>query len=814
MRTNLLGFVCYILVTICGVAQPCLQVQCPVSKSVQCGSPWSFDQPTVTTCCANGIVTSAGTLTNVLITSTSIVTNGACPKVSVTQTWSLVDGCGNSNSCSQTVTILGCCTSNCLQVQCPVSKSVQCGTTWTFDPPQVSTCCTNLLQDPVTGVVTNVLVTPTGLVTNGSCPQVNVTQTWAIMDGCGNSTNCSQTVTVAGCCSSNCLMVQCPTNKIVQCGTTWTFDQPVASTCCRSNVSGTLTNVLITSTGLTTNGTCPQVNITENWLISDACGDSTNCSQTVTEVGCCPSNCLVVQCPTNKTVQCGTTWTFNPPTAVSCCTNLFDPPSGILTNVLITPVSTVTNGTCPKIITQTWKIIDGCGDTNFCSQVVTVVDTTPPVITCASSVVVVALNGNCQLVIPPISVTATDNCTPLCSLVYSQSPPAGTIVAGTFACVTVTVTDLCGNSSSCVVCIQGSAKTPPVVTCPATMTVTNCTVPCVPVTATDNCCPQSSLIISQSPPCGAQIGPGVTSITVTVTDCHGNTTTKVVHLVVNPAQSFLSHLTNTGVGSGGVLLADNAVDPYYSLPPSAVPGGMPFDYVGTSVAVSDVCHLTGGSCSWQPSPSCYRYVPWSLPPDPASGPAASKWIAPDYLSNLCCPSGLYTYTMTFTLPAGFNPATASISGRWASDDGATMTLNGNSVPTTPTAIWSWTPFTIPPSSGFVTGVNTLKFIISNYTSWTGLRIEFTNAVANCVPCIQPVIWGISPAQSLQVGSTATMSVSSRRHTAIDLPVAAQQREYSRRHRFHPANPVDWLRRRWPLHRHRDRSSAARRLPPR
>ena len=455
-------------------------------------------------------------------------------------------------------------------------------------------------------------------------------------------------------------------------------------------------------------------------------------------------------CPSNKTVQCGTIWSFDPPILSGGCEG---------TNV-ITAQTPVTNGNCPKVVTENWLISNTCSGLTFhCSQTVTVVDTTPPVLICPSNTIVVSLNSNCDLVIPAISVSATDNCTPVCSLVYSQSPPAGTIIIGSHACVTVTVTDLCGNSSSCVVCIQGLPRTGPVVTCPATMTVTNCTVPCVPVTATDNCCPQNSLIISQSPPCGAQIGPGISSITVTVTDCHGNTTTKVVHLVVNTAQSFLSHLTNTGVGSGGVLLADNAVDPYYSLPPTAVPGSMPSDYYGNAVAVSDICHATGGSCSWQPSPSCYRYVPWSLPPDPAYGPAASKWIAPDYLSNLCCPSGIYTYTMTFSLPAGYNPATASISGRWASDDGATMTLNGNSVPTTPTAIWSWTPFTIPPSSGFVTGVNTLKIIVSNYTSWTGLRIEFTNAVANCVACTPPVIWGISPAQSLQVGSTATISVS-------------------------------------------------------
>ncbi len=667
MRMRLFGFVCYVLVAISGFAQPCLQVQCPTSKSVQCGTTWTFDLPTATTCCASGIVTSDGTLTNVLVTSTSLVTNGACPKVTITQTWSIVDGCGNSNNCSQTVTVLGCC-------------------------------------------------------------------------------------------PSNCLVVQCPSNKTVQCGSTWAFDQPIISTCCPSNVPGTTSNILVVPSGLITNGVCPQLTVTENWSIIDGCGNSTNCSQTVTVVGCCPSNCLVVQCPTNKTVQCGSTWTFNPPTATSCCPTMFDPPSGILTNVLITSVSTVTNGACPKVITQTWKIIDGCGDTNFCTQVVTVVDTTPPVITCPTNLVVVVLNANCQLVIPAISASATDNCTPLCSLIYSQSPPAGTIVAGTFACVTVTVTDLCGNSSSCVVCVQGLPKTAPVVTCPATMTVTNCTIPCVPVTATDNCCAQNSLIISQSPPCGALIGPGITSITVTVTDCHGNTTTKVVQLVINPAQSFLSNLTNTGIGPGGVLLPDNAVDPYYLLPSTNVPAGMPIDYLGNAVAVSDICHATSAGCSWHPSLNCYEYVPWSLAPDPAYGPAASKWIAPNYSNNFCCPAGNYTYTLNFNLPVSFNPATATISGRWAADNGVTMKLNGVLVPTTPTAIWSWTSFTIPPSAGFVTGANSLKFIVTNWDTWTGMRVEFTNASANCLICAPPVIWGISPAQSLQVGSTATFWV--------------------------------------------------------
>src|ERR1035437_10628167 len=102
MRTRLLGFLCYILVTMCGFAQPCLQVQCPTNKTVPCGSTWTFDLPTVSTCCTSNL---PGTLTNVLITPTGLVTNGACPKV-ITQTWQIIDGCGDSNTCSQIVTVV------------------------------------------------------------------------------------------------------------------------------------------------------------------------------------------------------------------------------------------------------------------------------------------------------------------------------------------------------------------------------------------------------------------------------------------------------------------------------------------------------------------------------------------------------------------------------------------------------------------------------------------------------------------------------------------------------------------------------------
>jgi hypothetical protein len=548
-----------------------------------------------------------------------------------------------------------------------------------------------------------------------------------ITDLCGDSTNCSQTVTVE-CCPTNCIDLTCPSNIVV---TTCSNCAPVfysatATACC--------TNVL-TLVYNPPSGTCFNIGTSNVQVTAYACGFVTNCEFTVTVLAC--TNCLVVQCPTNMTVPCGSKWTFDQPTATSCCTNNF---SGTTTNVLITSISTVTNGICPQIITNTWLITDACGDSNTCSQVVTVEDNTQPTITCPTNTVVVALNTNCQLVIPAISVSATEACTP-CSLTYTQVPPAGTIVSGTNAYVTVTVTDPCGNSSSCVVLVEGVPKAGLVVDWPTNLTVTNCLVPCVHVTARDCACPLSVPIITQWPPCGTPVGPGISSVTVTVTDCNGAIATKVIPLNVVGEESFLSALTNTGISLTGTLLAPSAVDPHYFL--DLAPLTPPTGYTAPDAVV--VTNLW----SWLEVVHVSQWI------------APTTYLPPNYDLVYCQP-GYYTYTNQFTLPAGANPASASISGRWAADNGAVqMEINGHPTGNTiavPYGFASWTPFTI--NSGFVSGLNTILFVVTNSAggdSPTGLRVEFTNASV-CTTCAPPAIISITPAQSLQVGSTATFTV--------------------------------------------------------
>jgi hypothetical protein len=78
--------------------------------------------------------------------------------------------------------------------------------------------------------------------------------------------------------------------------------------------------------------------------------------------------------------------------------------------------------------------------------------------------------------------------------------------------------------------------------------------------------------------------------------------------------------------------------------------------------------------------------------------------------------------------------TASMTGRWATDNTGAISLNGASTGNTSTDSTAFTPFSI--TSGFVVGLNTLDFIVDNTScvglncfNPTGLRVELTGTMS-------------------------------------------------------------------------------------
>jgi hypothetical protein len=108
-------------------------------------------------------------------------------------------------------------------------------------------------------------------------------------------------------------------------------------------------------------------------------------------------------------------------------------------------------------LARTWTATDESGNSSICVQIITVVDTTPPVITCPADVMLecpadtsVETNG---------SATAVDTCSSV-AIAHSDLWQPGCDNTGTLA-RTWTATDECGNSSSCVQMLTVVDTTPP-----------------------------------------------------------------------------------------------------------------------------------------------------------------------------------------------------------------------------------------------------------------------------------------------------------------------------------------------------------------
>jgi uncharacterized repeat protein (TIGR01451 family) len=101
-----------------------------------------------------------------------------------------------------------------------------------------------------------------------------------------------------------------------------------------------------------------------------------------------------------------------------------------------------------RVTTRTWTARDTSGNTDSCQQVITVVDTTAPSLTCPGDINIDGPIGSdtCVVVNYP-AATFSDTCG---DVTVTYSPPSGTCFpCGTVTTVNVTATDECGNVHRC-----------------------------------------------------------------------------------------------------------------------------------------------------------------------------------------------------------------------------------------------------------------------------------------------------------------------------------------------------------------------------
>jgi hypothetical protein len=141
-----------------------------------------------------------------------------------------------------------------------------------------------------------------------------------------------------------------------------------------------------------------------------------------------------------------------------------------------------------------------------------------------------------------------------------------------------------------------------------------------------------------------------------------------------------------------------------------------FGWSATSVPAGSAVTIGQGTC---------RFNAPAFPGAYAADTAASSWVSPTCSGNAGV-GGIYEYSLTFDL-TGFNPATASITGVFSTDNDGFIRLNSgpNAATSAFAGFGTLTPFSF--TSGFVAGINRVTVGVNNGADPTAFRVQFNTS---------------------------------------------------------------------------------------
>ena len=265
----------------CGNTSTCVQlitvndsiapvIVCPADVTVACIS--AVPAPDITA------VTASDNCGVPLVTWTGDTWNGNCPRI-ITRTYMASDSCGNTATCAQLITVND---SIAPQISCPAAVTVACLT----DVPSPDITLVTATDNCGIPVVTFV-----GDVWSGNCPRI-ITRTYQAADSCGNTSTCTQMITVN---DSIAPQITCPAAVTVACLTD--VPSPDITLVSATDNCGTPAVIFISDVW---SGLCPRI-ITRTYQAADSCGNTATCTQIITVND---SIAPQITCPVNVTVAC------------------------------------------------------------------------------------------------------------------------------------------------------------------------------------------------------------------------------------------------------------------------------------------------------------------------------------------------------------------------------------------------------------------------------------------------------------------------------------------------------------------------------
>jgi len=508
---------------VAGAAPATCTLDCPsnittVANTTVGGNPGAF----VTFSSAEGLGT-CGEITS------SVASNSFFPVGTTTVTVTSSEGGGG---CSFDITVEPEGTGP--TISCPADQSVTAASgesSATVDP-----------GDPVTNPATGVSVA--GVRSDNEAltdpyPVGTTFITWTVTDSSGLTSSCSQRITVnSNACGTDTedptitapddVTLETPPNTLGSCGFVVgeaVLGSATAADNCTFNVA---------RTGVPAGNFFPVGETTVTYTVTDAAGNTASDTQKVTIID---KSKPVIEAPADASYTCPNEVPAADPSQATRGEVLDEngnplPPGPPVDNCG-TPTVTITETTSgagssssPLIITRTFTATDAAGNTASDDQVITVTDPTSPTITAPADA-----TYQCASDVPaanPGDATAADNCgAPTVTVSDSSNNGAGSSASPLIITRTFTATDAAGNTASDSQTITVIDNTPPVISCPANITVflpANSSATSMPVTypaptATDNC---SAATVTTDVASGSVFPVGTTTVTATATDDKNN----------------------------------------------------------------------------------------------------------------------------------------------------------------------------------------------------------------------------------------------------------------------------------------------------
>jgi hypothetical protein len=482
------------------------------------------------TICAGGSATVTVTLNGGTPPYTVTLNNGVGPLTgnspltftvnpSVTTTYSVISATDSAN-CPATVS--GSATVTVGDAQPPII-SCQAGIT-----VSANSNCQAGVPNVLGGVTVSDNCTPPGSLTLTQSPAAGTmvglgahTITVTVTDASNNSSQCTTTVTVVDNTPPT-ITLNGANPMVVECH--GIFADPGATA--TDNCAGSVT---VTASGSV------NVNVPGTYTITYTATDGTNpatATRTVNVVDTTPP--VIATCASNKSILADGNCQAAIPNLIGEVVAADSCSSATITQ---SPAAGTMVGAGNTVVTIT--ATDAAGNFSVCTATVTVVDISPPTVTCPAGTTASA-DANCQAVVPDVTggVTASDNCTPAGSLIITQVPPAGALVELGVTTITITAKDAADNSATCTTTFTVNDTTPPSITCPANITKNNDSNQCSAIATfqpvgSDNC---TGVSTSCTPASGTAFPVGTTTVTCTATDAAGNHTSCSFTVTVNDVQ--------------------------------------------------------------------------------------------------------------------------------------------------------------------------------------------------------------------------------------------------------------------------------------